>query len=398
MYYATAQRVQYEGRNEMPSIARADIVGSLLRPSHLQDARRAVAEGRSTPAELHDVEDRIVLEDIAIQEDAGVDVVSDGEARRTNWIASVSMGGDTTYKAPMGGIEPREMAPPSWFHFWRTNDGNFRPMQLATWNVIVDKLRFERDIVGDEYGFLAQHTSARKKITFPAPSYHRIFWHPDFSRDAYPTVDDFLADVRDFIREHVIQRAIDLGCDYIQMDAPNYGQSYCDPEVMAAMEADGHDLQAELIGDAQIDNQVFEGITGVTRALHVCRGNGPGGSWSAAGGYDRFAGELFPRLPNYDALLLEYDTPRSGDFSPLQHVLPTSNVVLGLLTTKEGALEDAALIEQRIREASQYIPLDRLSLSTQCGFASAGAGNPLTLEEQSAKLRRVVEVARKVWR
>ena len=99
----------------------------------------------------------------------------------------------------------------------------------------------------------------------------------------------------------------------------------------------------------------------------------------------------------YDALLLEYDTPRSGDFSPLQHVLPTSNVVLGLLTTKEGALEDAALIEQRIREAAQYVPLERLSLSTQCGFASAGAGNPITAEEQSAKLRRVVEVARKVW-
>jgi 5-methyltetrahydropteroyltriglutamate--homocysteine methyltransferase len=163
------------------------------------------------------------------------------------------------------------------------------------------------------------------------------------------------------------------------------------------MEKDGHDLAAELIGDAEIDNSVFEGVTGVTRAIHICRGNGPGGSWSATGGYDRFAAECFSRLGNYDALLLEYDTPRAGDFSPLQHVLPTSDVVLGLLTTKEGELEDAALIEQRIREASQYVPLERLALSTQCGFASAGAGNPLSTEQQSAKLRRVVEVARKVW-
>ena len=108
------------------------------------------------------------------------------------------------------------------------------------------------------------------------------------------------------------------------MDAPNYGQSYTDPEVMAAMEKDGADLAAELIGDAEIDNSVFEGISGVTRAIHICRGNGPGGSWSATGGYDRFAPQAFPRLSNYDALLLEYDTPRSGDFSPLQHVLPSA--------------------------------------------------------------------------
>jgi 5-methyltetrahydropteroyltriglutamate--homocysteine methyltransferase len=381
----------------MPPLARADVVGSLIRFPYLLQARQDLVQDRGTPADMTAAEDRAVLEDIAIQEDAGVDVVSDGEARRTNWIASVSMGADTSYRAPMGGIEPRRMQAPAWFAFWRQNDGTRREMQLPTWNVVVDKLRFERDLTGDEYSFLKDHTTKRKKITFPSPSYHRIFWHPEHSKDAYPTVDDFLAAVRDFIREHVIERAIALGCDYIQMDAPNYGQSYCDPEVMAAMEAEGHDLHAELIGDAEIDNQVFEGIAGVTRALHVCRGNGPGGSWSAAGGYDRFAADMFPRLTNYDSLLLEYDTPRAGDFSPLQHVLPTSAVVLGLLTTKEGALEDAALIEQRIREAAAYVPLDRLALSTQCGFASAGAGNPITMEEQSAKLRRVVEVARKVW-
>jgi 5-methyltetrahydropteroyltriglutamate--homocysteine methyltransferase len=166
---------------------------------------------------------------------------------------------------------------------------------------------------------------------------------------------------------------------------------------MDAMRKDGHDLDAELIGDAEIDNSVFEGISGVTRAIHICRGNGPGGSWSATGGYDLFAPQCFPRLTNYDTLLLEYDTPRAGDFSPLAHVLPTANVVLGLLTTKEPDLEDAGLIEQRIREAAKYVPLERMALSTQCGFASAGAGNPLTVEEQSAKLRRVVEVARRVW-
>ena len=143
---------------------------------------------------------------------------------------------------------------------------------------------------------------------------------------------------------------------------------------------------------------MFEGVGGVTRAIHICRGNAPGGRWLADGGYERIAGEVFPRLTNYDRLLLEYDTPRAGDFGPLRHVRPETAVVLGLLTTKQGALEDAAAVEARIREATQYISLTRLAVSPQCGFASGEAGNPLTLEQQEAKLRRVAEVARRVWR
>lgn len=135
----------------------------------------------------------------------------------------------------------------------------------------------------------------------------------------------------------------------------------------------------------------------MTRAIHCCRGNAPGGRWLANGGYDAIAGEVFPRLKSYDRLLLEYDTPRAGDFGPLRHVRPDTTVVLGLLTTKRGALEDAAAIEARMREATKLIPLERLALSPQCGFASGEAGNPLTPAEQAAKLRRVGEVARKVW-
>jgi 5-methyltetrahydropteroyltriglutamate--homocysteine methyltransferase len=380
-----------------PPIARADVVGSLLRPPVLQEARQKLDEGKISDAEMKAVEDAVIAEHIALQEAAGVDVVSDGEARRTNWIASISMM-SSSYRAPMRGFHMRSgVKHPAWFDYWRTNDGGRATIQLPGWNVLDQPLTLDRDLVGDELGYLKHQTHKRTKYTFPAPSFHRIFWDKEISGHLYATVDEYLVAIRDFIREHVIERAIALGCDYIQMDAPNYGQSYTDPDVMAAMEKDGHDLAAELIGDAEIDNSVFEGIGGVTRAIHICRGNGPGGSWSAAGGYDRFAAEAFPRLTNYDALLLEYDTPRSGDFSPLQHVLPTTDVVLGLLTTKEPDLEDAALIEQRIREASKYVPLERLSLSTQCGFASAGAGNPLTSQQQEAKLRRVVEVARKVW-
>ncbi|HWC30454.1 MAG TPA: cobalamin-independent methionine synthase II family protein [Dehalococcoidia bacterium] len=382
---------------ESPPIVRADIVGSLLRPPELQAARASLNEGRITDTDMQAVEDRVVLDHIALQESTGIEIISDGEARRTNWIASLSLT-DRSYRAPMGGFHMRpDVKAPAWFSYWRTNQGATTRIPLPGWTVIDEPLTFDRDLVGDEYGFLKQHTSKRTKYTFPSPSYHRIFWDERASGGVYRTVDDFLIAIRDFIREHVIERAMALGCDYIQMDAPNYGQSYVDPEVMEAMRRDGHDLDAELIGDAEIDNSVFEGVSGITRAIHICRGNGPGGSWSATGGYDLFAPQAFPRLTNYDALLLEYDTPRAGDFTPLQHVLPNTTVVLGLLTTKEPELEDAALIEQRIREASRYVPLERLTLSTQCGFASAGAGNPLTVEEQAAKLRRVVEVAKKVW-
>jgi 5-methyltetrahydropteroyltriglutamate--homocysteine methyltransferase len=157
-------------------------------------------------------------------------------------------------------------------------------------------------------------------------------------------------------------------------------------------------MEANLVADAEIDNAVFAGLpSDVTRAVHICRGNGPGGIWSAAGGYDRLAPVLFPRLTNVDRLLLEYDTPRAGDFSPLRHVLPGTSLVLGLLTTKAGSLEDRAQVRQRINEASALVDLDRLAVSPQCGFNSAGIGNPLTPAEQESKLKLVVQVAREVW-
>jgi 5-methyltetrahydropteroyltriglutamate--homocysteine methyltransferase len=167
--------------------------------------------------------------------------------------------------------------------------------------------------------------------------------------------------------------------------------------VRQALEQDGHDLAAELVADAEIDNSVFEGVSGATRALHVCRGNGPGGIWSASGGYEPIASAAFPRLKNIDSLLLEYDTARAGDFSPLRHVLPDTSVVLGLLTTKKGDLESPAELAARVGEATQLVPLERLAISPQCGFNSAGEGNRLSQGEQEAKLRLVAQMARLLW-
>jgi len=379
-------------------IARSDVVGSLLRPAYLREAQQGVREGRVSEAELHAVEDRAVREAIALQESAGLDVITDGELRRQSWVVTIPLREEGAAHAPLAGYEflPAE---PGWWSLWKEPDGRRAQVWTApTRPFITQPLQVVRDIVAEEYAFLKANAQSRTKFTIPAPSWHRIFWHPEYSRAAYPTPEDFLRAVADDLRAEVVAKIMALGGDYIQMDAPNYAQWHVDLENRTAFEAWGHDMAVELVADAEIDNAVFAGISGVTRAIHICRGNAPGGRWLANGGYERIASEVLPRLSNYDRLLLEYDTPRAGAFGPLQYVGAQTAVVLGLLTTKQGALEDAGAVEARIHEATQYVPLERLAVSTQCGFASGEAGNPLTPEQQEAKLRLVAQVARHVWR
>jgi 5-methyltetrahydropteroyltriglutamate--homocysteine methyltransferase len=378
--------------------ARSDVVGSLLRPAWLREARQRAADGTLTREALRELEDRAVREAIALQESAGLDVITDGELRRNSWVVTIPLREVGAAHAPLAGYEflPSE---PGWWSLWKEPDGRRASVWSAPTRPFVTRpISVVRDIVAEEYAFLRREARHRTKLTIPAPSWHRIFWHPQHSRAAYPTPEDFLRDVARYLREHVVAKVMALGGDYVQMDAPNYAQWHVDAGNRAAFERWGHDMAKELVADVEIDDLVFAGVRGITRAMHICRGNAPGGRWLADGGYDRIAREVFPRLTTYDRLLLEFDTPRAGDFSPLAHVRADTSVVLGLLTTKQGALEDAAAIETRIREATRYVPLERLALSPQCGFASGEAGNPLTPEEQAAKLRRVADVARAVWR
>jgi 5-methyltetrahydropteroyltriglutamate--homocysteine methyltransferase len=379
-------------------IARADVVGSLLRPVYLKEARQKAREGRLGAAGLRAVEDRAVREAIVLQEGAGLDVVTDGELRRNSWVVTIPLREEGVASAPLAGYEFLPTGP-GWWSLWKEPDG--QPAQVWTRDrrpFVTAPLRVVRDIVADEYAFLKANARARAKFTIPAPSWHRIFWHPERSRPAYPTPEDLLRAVAAYLRNEVVKKIVALGGDYVQMDAPNYAQWHVDRDNRAAFESWGHDMASELVSDAEIDDTVFEGVHGITRAIHICRGNAPGGRWLANGGYDRIAATVFPRLRSYDRLLLEYDTPRAGDFGPLAHVRPGTEVVLGLLTTKKGALEDAAAVEARIHEAARHVPLERLALSPQCGFASGEAGNPLTPEEQAAKLRLIGATARKIWK
>jgi 5-methyltetrahydropteroyltriglutamate--homocysteine methyltransferase len=246
----------------------------------------------------------------------------------------------------------------------------------------------------DEYAFLARYAQARTKFTMPAPSYHRRYWSPTHSIAAYGSCDEYLTEVRDYLRS-VVDRLVALGCDYIQLDAPNYG-SLCDPDTRAAMVAAGRDPDAELAFDAALDGSLFDGVTGVTTALHVCRGNGPAGAWHSAGGYGAISAALFPKLP-MDRLLLEYDSDRAGGFEPLGDVPESTVVVLGLISTKSPRLEYEGDVLARIAEAARFKPQAELALSTQCGFASVPVANPITPAGQRAKLDLVVRLARRVW-
>jgi 5-methyltetrahydropteroyltriglutamate--homocysteine methyltransferase len=361
---------------------RAETVGSLLRTDDVVTAARA---GRDDPAAAQVLDDA-VLDAVRLQQDAGLDVITDGEVRRMAWAQTTRFVDAFAVTPGRGALNWRGGAPGP------TSSAQAGGGYPAVVRRVADAPR--TGSMTDEYAFLAQHAHTRTKFTMAAPSYHRRYWSPEHSSRAYRDCEEFLTEIRDYQR-NVVAELVALGCDYIQLDAPNYG-SLCDPDTRAAMAADGRQPDAETIFDAELDNSLFDGITGVTTALHICRGNGPGGAWHSAGGYGAISGLLFPRL-NFHRLLLEYDSDRAGTFEPLADVQPGTIVVLGLVTTKSDRIEDAAVIEERIAEAVQVKPLAELALSTQCGFASVPASNPVSAAGQRAKLELVGQMARWVW-
>jgi 5-methyltetrahydropteroyltriglutamate--homocysteine methyltransferase len=364
---------------------RAETVGSLLRGDAVVRAAR-----RAGPADGAVLDDA-AIDAIKLQEEIGLDVITDGEVRRTAWAQTprfLDAFAATTGRAALN---------------WRGATGGSsgaldseQGQRPAGYPAVVSRIATARRM-GDmtaEYAFLVRYARTRTKYTMAAPSYHRRYWSDQHSRTVYESCEEYLLEVRDYLRE-VAEKLVSAGCDYIQLDAPNYG-SLCDPDTRAKMAADGRDLDAELAFDAELDNSLLRGLPGVTGALHVCRGNGPGGAWHSAGGYGAISAALFPKL-EFSRLLLEYDSDRAGTFAPLADVRDGTVAVLGLLTTKSGKLDDEVEVTARIAEATRYKPLDELALSMQCGFASVPIANPVTPEVQRAKLEMVVKLARRTW-
>ncbi len=361
---------------------RAEAVGSLLQPDELLEARERHAAGELDADGLSAVEDRAVLAAIALQEQVGLDVITDGEMRRTNWA-------DTRHH--LTGLEP---VPGTRAYPINPTMARIDVEDTArVFPVVVRPIEVRDDHpLGEEYPYLREHATTRTKYTMAAPSYHRRYWSDDLSTSAYPTCEEFLVAVRDWLHG-VAARLVEQGCTYLQLDAPNYG-SLCDPDTRAFHAAAGRDVEAVIRFDAALDSSVFEDLD-VTRAVHICRGNLPGGTWHSSGGYGAIAGGLFPNLV-VDEVLLEYDSARAGDFSPLALLDDEVTAVLGLLTTKDAHLEERSTVEARVAEAEKIRNLDKLAISTQCGFASA-ANAPMSVDQQRAKLQLVADVAHRIW-
>ena len=362
---------------------RADHVGSLLRPPRLLRARDDLAAGRITAADLKAVEDEEIPQAIEMQEEVGLQSATDGEFRRASWHM------DFIYA--LGGVSkaPGHLAVK--FHN-AAGDIEFTPASIQ----VDGKLRIEDTIFGDAFVFLRDHvTRAVPKLTIPSPNMVHYRGGPAMLDPAvYPDMEGFWADLAAAYADEV-RRLAALGCTYLQFDDTSLAYLN-DPAQRAEISGRGEDAEhLHLRYIRQINAAVKDKPAGMAITTHLCRGNFRS-SWAASGGYDFVAEALFSEL-DVDGFFLEYDDERSGGFEPLRFVPEGKMVVLGLVTTKRPALESPDELKRRIDEAAKYVPLDQICLSGQCGFSSTVEGNALTYDEQVAKLRLIVDVARDIW-
>ncbi len=356
---------------------RAEVVGSLLRPPSLAEARARFEAGELAAPDFKVVEDHAVDEAIALQEAAGIDVITDGEQRRYAFYGHLVDALDGFDK----------------FGGWAIPFHDERGEQLVLKRpVVVERLRWKRSMCAEEWVYLRARASRPGKVTLLSAQQAAAYYDPVKSQAAYPTRDAYLEDIVAFTRREIAE-LVRLGCTSIQIDAPQYA-ALLDPEMRAGYRERGNDPDELIDRCIELDNAIIEGHPGVTFAIHICRGNNQS-KFYAAGDYEPIA-RIFART-HFQRFLLEYDDARSGGFEPLRHVPEDRTVVLGLVTTKRPRLETEDELRRRIDEAARFIPLERLALSPQCGFASTMEGNALSPDDQRAKLELVARVARDVW-
>lgn len=364
----------------MTVTARVEHVGSLLRPGYLRAARTSYAGGELTAPEFKTTEDRAVREVVAMQEDVGLPVVTDGEMRRESFQSELA--------AACDGFSGVGLDAWLWGS-WRSDvvgDATIeRPSDLA----VVSRLHKRRNLAAEEFTFLRSCTRRQPKVTLPSPSLFANLWSPERSTSAYPDLDAFLADVVEVLRDEV-RELVRLGCRYIQLDAPHY-PLLIERQWRSFYEARGWPMERWLSYGIELDNEVIAAGRPATFGFHLCRGNQLS-RWLVTGAYDPIAAPIFGKI-TADRLLLEYDDERSGSFDALRLVPDDKVVVLGLVTTKTPTLESMAQIQQRLGQASAVIGKERLAVSPQCGFATSVGGNAITEEAQRAKLGLLVRAA-----
>ncbi len=355
----------------------SEVVGSMLRPTYLAEARKQLEAEQISAVDFKALEDRAVNESIALQEAAGIDVITDGEMRRYAFYGHLidALAGFDKY----GG----------WAIPFRDESGEELVLKRP---VVVEKLQWKRSMCSEEWVYLRSRKTHTGKVTLISAQQAAAYYDPEKSKGAYPTRDAYLADIVDFSR-HEVEELIRLGCTYIQIDAPQYA-ALLDPQMREGYRQRGNDPDKIIDLCIEMDNAIISNHPGITFGMHICRGNNQS-KFYASGDYEPIA-RIFERT-HFERFLLEYDDSRSGGFEPLRHVPEDRFVVLGLVTTKKPRVETAEELKGRIEEAARYIPLERLALSPQCGFASTMEGNRITFEDQRRKLELVASVAQEVW-
>ncbi len=361
---------------------RADHVGSLLRPPALIEAREKRKRNEITAAELTKLEDQAIRDVVKLQEELGLQSVTDGEFRRTFWHLDF-----------LERFENVTIIPPKIKAKFHTHEGD---IEFAPPGIRVDgRLRRPKPIFVEHFKFLKSVAKATPKQTIPSPSnMHFRGGRAAIDAKAYPDMAEFYADLARVYAEEVKDMA-DAGCRYLQLDEVNFAY-LCDPKLREQVKNIGEDPATLPHTYAKLLNQsIAPRPKDMVVSMHLCRGNFKS-AWVAEGGYEPVAEVLFNEI-EVDGYFLEYDDPRSGDFQPLRFLPKGKTVVLGLVTTKVGRLESKDELKRRIEEASRYCPLEQLALSPQCGFSSTVEGNRITLDDEKRKIARVVEVAREVW-
>jgi 5-methyltetrahydropteroyltriglutamate--homocysteine methyltransferase len=360
---------------------RADHVGSFLRPAELLDARARFANGEIDRPALRAIEDRAIRGIVKLQEDAGLQGITDGEMRRTFFHID--------FLEQLHGVVTRGGGA---IHFHnQAGEVDFAPPVMH----VEDRVRHERPIQLEDFQFLRSATSRTPKVSIPSPTMlHFRGGRAAISQEAYPDLERFFDDVAAAYRAEIASLA-GAGCRYLQLDDTNLAY-LCDAKMRAGVRARGDDPDELPRRYARFINAaIADRPDGMAVCIHLCRGNFKS-AWVAEGGYEPVAEVLFNELA-VDGYFLEYDDARSGDFSPLRFVPKGKRVVLGIVSSKLGALENKDQLKRRIDEAARFVPLEQLALSPQCGFSSTVHGNDIAREAQSAKLRLIVETAQEVW-
>jgi 5-methyltetrahydropteroyltriglutamate--homocysteine methyltransferase len=356
---------------------RADQVGSLLRPRELAESRARWKKGALKKEALQEIENQAIRDVVRKQEAVGLQGVTDGEFRRDWWhLDFLSQLEGVTLKAlsgpKFGGTEEQPPVP-----------------------TVTGKIKYKNRIMVEDFDFLKRAASKTAKQTIPSPSMlHMRPGRAGISREAYPDLDGFWADAAAAYRAAIAAFA-KAGCTYLQLDDTAFAY-LCDPKMREACRRNGDEPETLPARYADTINRALEGRpAGLTVTMHTCRGNFKS-TWVAEGGYESVAEAMFST--NVDGFFMEFDSARAGGFEPLRFLPKGKKVVLGLVSTKTGSLEQKDELKKKIDQASKYIPLENLCLSPQCGFSSTHHGNQLSEDEQWRKLERVVETATEVWR